>query len=654
MVDQGKPTDQRVNFTTKFKQAMVTLKDKLAPGKTAAITSDVPPSKFPDYGGGGTAMMKGAADSPSKPQTPLTSLQSGSTTTDIPPMPAPQDYAVPHTAAQPTRDQEADWGSTGQRFLTKALLSEWTESALAILHGTFDYNPDELVRDKGKHVRVYQEMTKDPYVKAGLAIKKLSVCRLPTTIVPASDAPKDVEIAEFVEAQFEKMSTSWYTLLWGVMDCANVGYSIGEINYRIVDRGRWKGKVGWDSVKSKDPYIFSFRIKGNGDVLTIVQRMGAVYRRPDVPDSGRNEFPPDKFLVNSFQPLYANPYGNSDLRAAYRAYFIKDWAWKFRAIFMEKWGSPTVVGTFPNGTSEARRHQLEQVLESIQQETTITIPEDLKIEIIRVANTANVTEYERSIADLNKEILVGILGSFLAVEEGKRTGARAAGQVHLWVAKLFIEALVYMIQEDLNRQMIQRLVDMNYPDVEDYPKIQFELSRVDDLLLEVELDSGLQQLGADISPEYLEKKYGRPIRSIAQVERPLGDAVPDYKTTKRKPTAKGASTFKNSPRVARGEKVPAAPPDDQPRTNLHEQLEPLFYSLREEVIPEDPKKIGPLKDTYAFMIRSFAALSHRSFGEVEAMAFDLAGQERAHYATAKEWMSSEKAYRRLLERLLKG
>lgn len=560
--------------------------------------------------------------------------------------------------------------SGGRRLLTSQLLREWTESAGAILYGTYDYNPDDLVQSKGRHVRIYQEMVRDAYVKAGLAIKKLSVIRLPTEILPASTDARDQEIARFVEDQFENMRTPWHELLWGLLDSVNIGYSIGEINYRLIDRGPWKGKVGWDTVRSKDPYVYSFRIEPNGAVASVVQRFGTTSKTPerrdqvgylDAPWGGTLEFAPEKFLISAFQPLYSNPFGSSDLRAAYRAYFIKDWAWKFRAIFMEKWGSPTVVGTFPNGTPEARRQQLEEVLESLQQETTLTIPEDLKIELLRVATTGNITEYERAIADLNKEILVGLLGSFLAVEEGTRTGARAQGQVHLWITKLFIEALVDTVEQDLNRQMIRRLVDLNYPDVDRYPRLKFEMSRVDELLQELELDTGLQKMGVEIDAAYVAKKYKRPVRG--QDGLPLDGAsegaagkaavlVPLVVSQARM----ALDAKKQEPASpARGAEGRTAGPSDRPRTNLAESFRDVFLALRAGALPEDPRQIGDLKDTYHHLARVFAATRQQAFAELPpTAAFELAGVERQHHQKTGAWMEPELAYALFLARVMKG
>jgi len=62
---------------------------------------------------------------------------------------------------------EADLGHTGnrtQKFVSH--LREWTRSSAYILGGIYDYNPDDLVINKGLGVRIYQDMRREPYIKA--------------------------------------------------------------------------------------------------------------------------------------------------------------------------------------------------------------------------------------------------------------------------------------------------------------------------------------------------------------------------------------------------------------------------------------------------------------------------------------------------------
>ena len=59
------------------------------------------------------------------------------------------------------------------------------------------YNPDRLVGMKG--LRVYQEMTREPYIKAALIQKKSNLLSVPWDVTPATEDPRDAEIARFVK-----------------------------------------------------------------------------------------------------------------------------------------------------------------------------------------------------------------------------------------------------------------------------------------------------------------------------------------------------------------------------------------------------------------------------------------------------------------------
>ena len=522
---------------------------------------------------------------------------------------------------------EAGPGHTGnrtQKFVSH--LREWTRSSAYILGGIYDYNPDDLVINKGLGVRIYQDMRREPYIKAALNIKKLSVARQRSRILPASASPRDREIAEFVQWTLDNMDTTTDTLLWGLLDFVDIGYSINEMNFQIIERGRWAGKIGFKSIKSKDPYVYSFRITPHGDVAAVVQRFGGVHNPQAIRDAaarggeilgvrvndhGQNEFDPRKFMICSFMPLYTNPYGSSDLRAAYRAFFIKDWAWKFRAIFMEKWGMPPIVGKFPNGTSEARRKQLEEVLDSIQNDTVLTIPEDLEIEVIKMFQEGRTTEFEKAIADLNKEALVGIMGSFLAVEEGKRTGARAQGQVHLSVVKLFIEHLTRVVSDCLNKSLVKTIVDLNF-DTDVYPKHAFEVSRAQELMIEAELDKVLLDMGMQLDSQYMYNKYERPV--------PEGVEIPKVLTGGAMKTG-GVD-----------QPVPAS-----------------FDPMRRDALPDDSRKIGALREVYQWFLRMEEAHGGKVWAKpVMDIAFELAGNERKYYDEHGKWMPAEIALEQFL------
>lgn len=498
------------------------------------------------------------------------------------------------------------------RVTVDNLFKEMALASSAIFGYTADYNPDDLVIDKGMGVKIYQDMLRDPYIKAGLLFKKISVTRLPQSIIPFSDSPRDVQIASFIEWTMENMKTPLIDVLWDVMDGVDVGYSISEKNYRIVDRGRWNGLIGLDSVKGKDPFVYSFEIDDFGNIVSVYQRFGfrAAGYSPTHGIRGSDgdvRLPPDKFVIYSFMKKYSNPYGTSDLRAAFRAFFIKDFAWKFRAIYMEKFGMPPVVGRFPNGTQEPRRKKFEKVLESIQTETVLTIPEDLIIEVLKIAQ-AGPTEYERAIADLNKEILIGMLGSFLSAEEGKRTGARAQGQVHFKVASLFTYHLANSVEQTFNRQLIRPLVDFNWNVDGNYPTWRMDIPDSDRLAADMNIDKGLHDMNVPLAPDYFYKKYARPRPANPEMGRRIGM---DYTDT--------------------------------------------FSRVRSRSIPDDPRKISQLKSSYTVLAMAEGVRGHKlTLDDAMVVGYDMAGFERKYREQYGVWLNADKAYKYFVERLVHG
>ena len=352
---------------------------------------------------------------------------------------------------------EGSKGSPQQGELGSASLFTTT----GILDGTTT-NPDLLTKRKGS--TVYQGMKREPYVKAGLLQKQMALLSLLWHIKPASDDPKDIEIAQMVEWNFrEALKGSFEDDLRETMDAMVTGYSIQEKVWKTVDKGPYKGMWAYDALKSKNPDNFSFALDEFDNIISLVM----------MDDKGQTiNLDPDKFLIFSYFKLYENPYGESDLRAAYRAFHIKDAAWKLRAVYMERYSGNFMKGTYPKGAKDGKQKLLD-IFASLAQETGIALPHGYEMETLTMASSSE-SEYQRAIKDCNKEILIAILGVTLTVDEGQNTGSRALGEVHQKVADFFVLALIFMLTPAINEQMIRPLVDFNYPDIWRYPKFEFE------------------------------------------------------------------------------------------------------------------------------------------------------------------------------------
>jgi len=311
------------------------------------------------------------------------------------------------------------------------------------------YNPDDLVTSRG--YEIYDRMQTDSQVRACLNIKKLSILSRGWQVHPATDDPEDIRIAEFVRWCLVDMRGSMIDVLNDVLDALAKGFSISEINYKVVEDGPYQGMIGLESIKSKDPAGITFETDEYLNLVALWQGPGRETR-----------LPPEKFLIYSYMPRYESPYGTSDLRAAYKHWWSKDAILRFYNVYLEKYGSPTVLGAYSRGTPKTQQDDLLKVLDRIQQETAIVLPDDIKIELLE-AQRAGESGYLQAIEYHDRQIAKAILGQTLTTDEGMRYGSFALAKVHLDVLRMVLEKIKRDLEETvMGEQLIRRLVSYNF------------------------------------------------------------------------------------------------------------------------------------------------------------------------------------------------
>ncbi len=371
-------------------------------------------------------------------------------------------------------------------------------SALA---GLLPYNPDDLIGKRG--YAIYDLMQNDAQVRACMSIKKFAVLSKGWEVHPASGDPRDREAADFVRFALADMRGSIQDVLYNALDALAKGFSVMELNYCVIDREPYKGMIGLASIKSKDPSTFVFDLDDYANIRSL-GRAGAgtgvsgLQSRNQVPVSGlqsRNQapvsglksrytldransaLPPGKFVIYSYMPRYESPYGTSDLRAAYKHYWSKDILIRFLNIYLEKYGAPTARGTYKRGTPKSAQEELLKVLDRIQQETAIVIPDDVQVDLME-AQRGGEAGYLQAIEFHDKQIAKAILSQTLVVDEGARVGSFALAKVHLDVVRMCLKKLKRDLEESvMQEQVIRRLVDYNFT-VAAYPT--FSLGPLED------------------------------------------------------------------------------------------------------------------------------------------------------------------------------
>jgi phage gp29-like protein len=341
----------------------------------------------------------------------------------------------------------------------------------------------------GEGYLTYRKMQHDPQIKACLSTKKVAVLSRGWEVHPASESAADVAVGDFVRGCLNDMRGSVLDVLYDAMDALALGVSILELNWCL----RPDGLIGLTSIKAKDPAYFLFEtdpflnITAIRGLPALTALTPAASRRPS-PNSGRGLggglaeglLPVEKFVIYPFQPSYANPMGLSDLRAAWQSWFIKQQLQRWWAKYLEKFGMPTVIGSFDPkaGYGVKQQRELLSLLAAVHNESALVTPSDMQVKLLEAVRTTD-SGFDEAIAYLDRSMAKSILGQSLTSDSSDRNSTYALGAVQANVLSFYLQKLQRDLEDVvMNEQVIKRLVGYNFPPGTPMPT--FHLGRVDD------------------------------------------------------------------------------------------------------------------------------------------------------------------------------
>lgn len=355
------------------------------------------------------------------------------------------------------------------------------------------------VTDETQEVRDnYRKMLAEPMVKSALLTKVLSVAALDVQVHPPDKAnPYHRHQAEFVRHNLNRIKGKTRRLARNVLYPGLIdGWSLNEKVWEVEDEDpKWRGKWVWQKVKSKDTRNLQI---GVDEYRNVEAFKASTY------NSGR-VYPPADFIHYSYLDLFEDPRGTSDLRAAYRAYWIKKTTWQLRGFHLDKYTSPFLIGKYPEKANEVRA-ALETALVKAKSSTWLTVPTTAIIEAVEMS-TRGTADFENAIRDCDRDMLVAIVGAYLQILEGKTTGARAMGEVHRDTSELFQWLLAAEFGDVLTEEA-RELCRLNFPDPAP-PTVTLEAVSEAALLVRSQVDEALQRLGLKLSKRQTYEVYGR-------------------------------------------------------------------------------------------------------------------------------------------------
>ncbi|EXI62219.1 hypothetical protein MHD_10235 [Mannheimia granulomatis] len=367
--------------------------------------------------------------------------------------------------------------------MKKDLINEIATRARSFDGWSFGYylpNPDPVLKKMGKDISTYRELLSDGQVRSGVRRRKAAIKGLNWRITTTNNT----KIDEALNAIFEALPLNH--IITEMLNASLFGYQVSEVMW-----AKQSDLIIPTAIVGKKPEWFVFDEENR-----------LRFRTKDSWLEGEL-LPEHKFLLTTQEATQDNPYGLGDLSLCFWAATFKKGGFKFWLEFVEKYGSPWLVGKHPRQTAEPDKEALADSLEAMIGTAIAVVPNDSSVEILEAAGKGTSSDsYERFLNFCKGEINIALLGQNQTTEQDSN---RASAQAGLEVVEDIRNDDKAMIEETLN-QLLQWICHYNFA-VETLPRFEFyEQEEIDTVL--VGRDEKLFGLGVRFSQQYLERTYG--------------------------------------------------------------------------------------------------------------------------------------------------
>lgn len=325
------------------------------------------------------------------------------------------------------------------------------------------YNPSEFISTRG--YRTVDAMRRDEQIKAAMRYKKHAVLSTGWQITSPEDQPKDWEPTVFVDHALRSLGGTLESKLEECMTAFEYGHSIGELVYQKTE----DGKIGLKKLAYRKPHDIKYKQDIHGNILAVVQ---------ETPD-GEINLPLEKLVLFSYQPEFSNPYGRCDFEAAYRPWWHKESAYRWLGMYMERLGIPPIFAMYnPDVYNKSNIDSLKTIIQRIQAGTVGVlprrVPDDLEMwapELSQGVANVFLPAIDKFDAHIARAIL---MPSQLGISPETSVGSQARATIIFDLFLYMIDSLRTTIAETvMQEQVVKRLVDLNFGEVEEYPLFTF-------------------------------------------------------------------------------------------------------------------------------------------------------------------------------------
>ena len=390
-----------------------------------------------------------------------------------------------------------------------------------VIAGTiFDEDTNSIFQNLETGVDQFRQMKRvDPVIRGVLNALKQPILRALPSIVPASQSPEDLRLAEEVKDNlFENENFTYRQWLFNILYYFEFGFEILEKEFEIVG-GKWRWKM-WHHRRGET--ISEWNSKG-GELKSVVQQAFDIDTQRWIttkPIKQSSLF----HIANEQEGL--NWQGESVIRSAYRSFLSKDRLIRLQNIQAERGavGVPHGIAKSANATKKAEMIAALQNLKSHQESYLVSSEGDFELGFFGGKDFFGL-DLKPYIEFHNNEMVEAVGAGFTQQAKGDSAqGSRAKQEADLDFFAISLESRANWIEDIVNNgsfgmRHIKQLIDLNHRNVVKYPKYRIAKISQDDVGLLMETlerakSSGFIDKTTNEDEKFIRDKLGAPVREM--------------------------------------------------------------------------------------------------------------------------------------------
>lgn len=330
--------------------------------------------------------------------------------------------------------------------LANSLIAARTALSPAFDRVTTNHGPD-----------TYERMRMDPVVDLATETLRSLALNGPLEVVKPSQDEADQEareIADFVERALATCRGGVDEALREMFEAAWLGCRVAEIVFR------------WGAEQDAQRLVLDrIRVLPQRAVGIQVDKFLEVTGLVALQDMQQPVYKPDRFWLLTHSPKEGDPRGTSVLAAAYNPWWTKQQLWPSRLRHLERFGSPTVIGTITGaatvgeGSGSPEEYLLGVLTQYVKGGSALALPSWAQAQLMEASSDQG--SWSDAIGDVNREILYAVLGTAranLEAENGSRADSDNAQDVVDQLCAFYRQWMLGSFRE----QVVRRLVALNY------------------------------------------------------------------------------------------------------------------------------------------------------------------------------------------------